>query len=283
MSQTATPEEARAHARAQAGRLDLGPGDDPCRPRPSTCPPASMPPTVVWDETIAAGGYAARMVERGTRVRLTDLAATPAPTCSCYNAGPPDRAPQRRRHRQGAVAGVPRRGDTAAVRHGPGAACRSAPTLVVATTRCAVPRTRRATRRSTGTRRARAHAPMPATASRWRWRSSGSDAPTSCPTSTSSSTCGSRADGALRLRRHAVGRRCVRGAARRAAGDRGRREHAARARSAARVHGNALRITAWADAPTTRDDARSVVEPREPSARTSNTEDLLRAMTDGAC
>jgi hypothetical protein len=44
---------------------------------------------VVWDETLAAGGYAARMVGRGTRVRLTDLQGDACANVLVYNAGRP--------------------------------------------------------------------------------------------------------------------------------------------------------------------------------------------------
>ncbi|NKW70328.1 DUF1989 domain-containing protein [Rhodococcus hoagii] len=49
------------------------------------------------------------MLARGTRIRLRDLEATPAPTC-CSSGPTPPGAAQRGRHRQGAVAGVPRPG-----------------------------------------------------------------------------------------------------------------------------------------------------------------------------
>ncbi len=88
MSETATPEEARAHARAQAAAstwdqatipataaVDLPAGVDAAR--------------VVWDETIGAGGYAARAVARGTVVRLTDLGGDACANVVVYNARRP--------------------------------------------------------------------------------------------------------------------------------------------------------------------------------------------------
>ena len=98
---------------------------------------------------------------------------------------------------------------------------------------------RRATRRSTGAAACTAPTPTPATASRWRWRSTGSADATSCPTSTCSRACASTDDGALTLgeRRAATG--CVRGAAGRDGGARRRGQHAPRARSPPRLHGDA--------------------------------------------
>jgi uncharacterized protein len=72
MSQTATPEEARAHARAQAATSTWDQATIPARDA-RDLPPAVDPATVVWDETIGAGGYAVRRLDRGTRIRLTDL------------------------------------------------------------------------------------------------------------------------------------------------------------------------------------------------------------------
>jgi urea carboxylase-associated protein 2 len=72
MSQTATPESARAHARAQAGTSTW---DQPTIPATAAVdlPEEVDPATVVWDETIGPGGAVARALDRGTRVRLTDL------------------------------------------------------------------------------------------------------------------------------------------------------------------------------------------------------------------
>lgn len=71
---TSTPASAREHARAQAGAradtmatipvsgaVDLPAGVDAA--------------SLVWDETLGAGGYAARVLGRGTRLRLVDLDA----------------------------------------------------------------------------------------------------------------------------------------------------------------------------------------------------------------
>ena len=147
---------------------------------------------MIWDETIGAGrrrGAGARPRHPGPPHR--PRAATPAPTCSSYNARSPARAPQRRRHREGAVAGVPRRGVAAALRHGPGAAVDHRRHLRAP--RRAVRRVEPAAQRREVRRRrcARAVTRTPATGSRWRWPSTGSTVATSCRTSTSSSACAS--------------------------------------------------------------------------------------------
>jgi len=72
-SSTADPAGARAHARAMAGtRVEAMPtvpasaADD----RPEGVAAEAM----LWAETIAAGGYAAKRLNRGARLRLVDLA-----------------------------------------------------------------------------------------------------------------------------------------------------------------------------------------------------------------
>ena len=72
MSQTATPEAARAHARAQAATSTWDQATIPATAAvdlPEGVDPATRP----WDETIGSGGYTARALDRGTTVRLTDL------------------------------------------------------------------------------------------------------------------------------------------------------------------------------------------------------------------
>ena len=72
VSSTADPTGARAHARAMAGtRVD-------CMPVvPATAaeqrPPGVEAEAMLWDETIAPGGYAAKRLDRGARLRLVDL------------------------------------------------------------------------------------------------------------------------------------------------------------------------------------------------------------------
>jgi uncharacterized protein len=71
-SDTATTAGARAHARAQHGRMA-----DCMRYVPASTSPTAADgvPTasLVWSETVAAGGYTTAVLARGTRIRLTDL------------------------------------------------------------------------------------------------------------------------------------------------------------------------------------------------------------------
>ncbi|MBI1367603.1 MAG: DUF1989 domain-containing protein [Planctomycetes bacterium] len=85
---TSTPTAARDHARAMAGTVV------PCMPtipasRAADLPPGVEPADVVWHEAIAPGGYAARLLERGTRVRLTNLEGDACAQCVVYNADEP--------------------------------------------------------------------------------------------------------------------------------------------------------------------------------------------------
>jgi urea carboxylase-associated protein 2 len=69
---TATTHGARAHARAQDGRVAP---TQPTVPASGLAdPPPGVPATdVLWEETIGAGGYAAQVVPLGARVRFVDL------------------------------------------------------------------------------------------------------------------------------------------------------------------------------------------------------------------
>lgn len=82
MSLTANPSAARAHARAMAGTLV-----EAMPTVPATA--ADAPGPVVWEETIAAGGYAARRLARGTRLRLIDLAGDACASVLLFNAENP--------------------------------------------------------------------------------------------------------------------------------------------------------------------------------------------------
>ena len=69
---TADPTGARAHARAMSGmRVDAMPTvpATEARDRPAEVAPEAM----LWDETIGAGGYAAKRLNRGARLRLVNL------------------------------------------------------------------------------------------------------------------------------------------------------------------------------------------------------------------
>lgn len=85
---TATPAAAREHARAQAGlRVET------MRTVPAEAatdlPSGVDPADVVWDETLGVGGYASRVVPRGTRLRLTDTAGDACVQVLLYNAEQP--------------------------------------------------------------------------------------------------------------------------------------------------------------------------------------------------
>ena len=69
---TATPLGAREHARSMAGTVVEA---MPTMPASSASDlPAGVGPTsVVWDEVVAPGGYAAAALPRGARLRLTDV------------------------------------------------------------------------------------------------------------------------------------------------------------------------------------------------------------------
>ena len=87
-STTADPAGARAHARAMAGtRVEAMPTI------PATAatdlPPGIASDDVVWDETIAAGGYAARLLKRGSRLRLSDVHGDGAVAMLVFNAERP--------------------------------------------------------------------------------------------------------------------------------------------------------------------------------------------------
>lgn len=87
-SETATLEQAREHARAQAGRSALTGRTVP----PSQAidlPPAVDVQTVFWDETIDVGGYSGLRVPRHSHLRLTDLGGDGCVSVVVYNARQP--------------------------------------------------------------------------------------------------------------------------------------------------------------------------------------------------
>ena len=68
----ANPLAARDHARAMAGTVvDAMPVLPPVAP---DLPAGVEPDDLLWEETVAPGGYATRRLARGSRVRLIDLA-----------------------------------------------------------------------------------------------------------------------------------------------------------------------------------------------------------------
>lgn len=81
-SATANPRLAQTHARAMAGtRVEAMP----------TVPAQAddAPGPVVWEETIAAGGYASRRLARGTRLRLVDIHGDACASMLLFNAENP--------------------------------------------------------------------------------------------------------------------------------------------------------------------------------------------------
>lgn len=85
---TADPSGARAHARAQAGaKVEAMPTlpASAATDRPSGVKAVDM----VWEETIAAGGYASARLDRGARLRLIDLYGDASPSMLIFNADQP--------------------------------------------------------------------------------------------------------------------------------------------------------------------------------------------------
>jgi uncharacterized protein len=87
MSALASPNAARDHARAMAGTVTESMPILP--PRADDLPAGVSPEDLVWEETIAAGGYATRSLARGTRLRLIDLQGDACASLLLYNAAMP--------------------------------------------------------------------------------------------------------------------------------------------------------------------------------------------------
>jgi urea carboxylase-associated protein 2 len=85
---TADTSGARAHARAQAGQEAE---TQPTVPATSvTDPPEGVAAAdVLWEETIGAGGYAARRLPAGARLRLIDLEGDACVSLALHRAGAP--------------------------------------------------------------------------------------------------------------------------------------------------------------------------------------------------
>ena len=87
-SSTADPKSARTHARAMAGtRVDAM----PTVPAGSTLdlPPGVPASSMLWEETLAAGGYAGKQLARGARLRLIDLQGDACVSMLIFNAERP--------------------------------------------------------------------------------------------------------------------------------------------------------------------------------------------------
>ena len=87
-SQTADPKGARDHARAMAGTFVEA---MPTLPASAVAdpPPGVAAADMVWEETLAPGGYASRRIARGTRLRLTDVDGDASASLLLFNAEQP--------------------------------------------------------------------------------------------------------------------------------------------------------------------------------------------------
>lgn len=86
-SPLANPLAARDHARAMGGTVVES---MPVLPPVATdLPEGVAPEDLVWEETIAAGGYATRVLARGTRLRLIDVKGDACAGLQVFNAAMP--------------------------------------------------------------------------------------------------------------------------------------------------------------------------------------------------
>jgi urea carboxylase-associated protein 2 len=83
----ANPLAARDHARKQAGTVVEAMPVLP--PLADDLPEGVSPTDLLWEETIAAGGYATRLLTRGTRLRLIDLKGDACASLLIFNAEMP--------------------------------------------------------------------------------------------------------------------------------------------------------------------------------------------------
>lgn len=83
----ANPLAARDHARAMAGTVVEAMPMLP--PVADDLPAGVSPDDLLWEETIAAGGYATRVLPRGSRLRLVDLYGDACAALMIFNAGMP--------------------------------------------------------------------------------------------------------------------------------------------------------------------------------------------------
>ncbi|HYC57296.1 MAG TPA: urea amidolyase associated protein UAAP1 [Candidatus Binatia bacterium] len=87
-SETATPRGAMEHARAKAEREAAAVRHKPTIP---ACNAKNVPDgvsleTLCWDECLGPGGYASRVLERGTTLRIDDLEGDACVSLLVYNA-----------------------------------------------------------------------------------------------------------------------------------------------------------------------------------------------------
>jgi hypothetical protein len=87
MSATADPKAARDHARAQGGtRVETMPILPPVA---ADLPEGVAGEDLLWEETLAPGGYASRRLARGTRLRLIDTQGDACASLNIFNADIP--------------------------------------------------------------------------------------------------------------------------------------------------------------------------------------------------
>lgn len=91
MSRTATPLGAREHARAQEQAAAAAVVAKPTIPaqHAANLPSGVQAAGVLWDETLAAGDYAARVLPRGTRLRVENTGGDGCINLLVYNADQP--------------------------------------------------------------------------------------------------------------------------------------------------------------------------------------------------
>jgi urea carboxylase-associated protein 2 len=88
VSTTDTTKAARDHARAQAGRVVEAMPVLPARAA-TDLPAGVAPDAVTWAETVAGGGYASKVLARGTTLRLQDVDGDACAHVLLYNADQP--------------------------------------------------------------------------------------------------------------------------------------------------------------------------------------------------
>ncbi|RNJ63553.1 MAG: urea carboxylase-associated family protein [Porphyrobacter sp. IPPAS B-1204] len=87
MSGTADPKAARDHARAQGGtRVEAMPVLPPVA---DDLPEGVSPDDLLWEETLAPGGYGSRRLARGARLRLIDKGGDACASLNIFNADMP--------------------------------------------------------------------------------------------------------------------------------------------------------------------------------------------------
>lgn len=87
-SSTADPKSARSHARAMAGtRVEAMPTVPASRA--TDLPPGVSAESMLWEETLGAGGYAGKQLGRGARLRLLDNQGDACVSMLIFNAERP--------------------------------------------------------------------------------------------------------------------------------------------------------------------------------------------------